>query len=333
VESGRVEVRDHYPDPVPGDGDVVVEVEVCGICGSDLMDWYVAQKVPVVLGHEIVGRVASVTGVAGVAGEMLTPGQRVFVHHHVPCGHCRYCGRGFETLCAGFKASRVVPGGFAQRVLVPAAHVANGVLPLPDHLDSETATLIEPLACAVRGIARSGVGKGDRALVVGLGQMGQLYGRALVANGVETAGTDPVAERLAAARRAGIGTLDPNRSSAEVLADCPFDLVAVCTGNLEALALGVAMATKATVVQLFAPPAPGQQATFDPNRLFFDEITLQASYSAGPADTRAALELLSRSGSFGAGIVSGRYPLTEIETALAVARSGGQVLKVVVAMA
>jgi len=330
VEPGRVEVRDDYPDPVPCDGDVVVDVELCGICGSDLMDWYVAQKVPAVLGHEIVGRVTSVTG---AARERLTLGQRVFVHHHVPCGRCRYCERGFETLCSGFKASRILPGGFAQQVLVPAAHVDHGVLPLPAHVDSETATLIEPLACALRGIARARVRKGDRALVVGLGQMGQLYGRALVAKGVETVGTDPVVARVAAARRAGIDALEADRSPTAVAADRPFDLIALCTGSLDALALGLTMAGKATVIQLFAPPRPGQQATFDPGRLFFNEITVQASYSAGPADTRAALDLLSGSEAFGVGMVSGRYPLADIETALAVARSGGEVLKVVVATA
>ena len=333
LEPGRVEVQEDYPEPTPLEGDVVVEVELCGICGSDLMDWYVAGKAPAVLGHEIVGRVAAVQGGTDPRIEV---GQRVFVHHHVPCGRCRRCRRGRETLCTSFKASRIVPGGFAERVLVPAAHVRDGLLLLPDGLAAEVATLIEPLACALRAIERSGVRAGDRALIVGLGQMGQIYGRALVSRGVEVSGTDPDTARQVVAHAAGIilaGTGAAGRSSLppSPASEDPFDLVAVCSANLGALDAGLDAVGPATTLQLFAPPPPGVQWSVEPNRIFFDEVTIQASYSAGPGDTRAALGLLSATGRFDAtGLVSCRYGLDEIARAFHAAHAGGTVLKVVV---
>ncbi len=343
LEPGHVEVRNDYPDPEPRDGGVVVDVEVCGICGSDLMDWYVGQKVPTVLGHEIVGRVASIgapghgagTDGAGTDGAAtdgaLAVGDRVFVHHHVPCGACHHCRRGRETLCSGFRSSRIEPGGLAEKIFVPATYVQSEVLRLPPHLASETATLIEPLACCLRGIAKAGVGGGDSALVVGLGQMGQLYGRALSSIGVRVLGADPVRERRTIATRAGIDAVEPDpQVLGEIVREAPLDLIALCSGREDVLSLGLLLAGRGTTVQLFAPPPPGEKASFEPNRLFFDEVTIQASYSAGPDDTRRALSFLAEGTLDVSGIVSDRYPLEQTTEALEAARAGGAVMKVVV---
>ena len=106
----EVRVEDD-PEPVAGEGEVVARVLACGVCGSDVLDAWVARKVPAVLGHELCAEVSEVgPGVAGVA-----VGDRVVVHHHAPCGECRRCRRGHETLCDQFKATRLYPGGFAER--------------------------------------------------------------------------------------------------------------------------------------------------------------------------------------------------------------------------
>ncbi len=329
VAPRKLVISEDYPVPEMQAGDVLVEVELCGICGSDLMDWYVAQKVPVVLGHEIVGRVAVLDP---NLDHGLLVGDRVFVHHHVACGTCRLCRRGKATLCPSFRSSRIEPGGLAQLVRVPSAHVADGLLHLPDSLSSETATMLEPLACCVRGVKSAGVRRGDRALVVGLGQMGQLYSRALTAEGVAVVGTDLLPERRALAETVGVVTCAP--SSEEISAHAPpsdpWDLIALCTGHAGAFALGFAAAGKGSVVQLFAPPPPGGQLSFDANRLFFDEITVQASYSAAARDTLAALCLLANGNLDTAGMVSHRFPLDRAGEALDTARRQDGVMKVVV---
>ena len=142
VSAREVQIQQR-PDPVPGPGEVVCRVEVCGVCGSDVLDPWVARKVPVVLGHEIVARVEALgEGVDGLA-----VGSRVVVHHHAPCGECRRCRRGHETLCESFRSSALDPGGFAEMVRVPADLVA-GLL-LIGELDGERAVFTEPLGDAL----------------------------------------------------------------------------------------------------------------------------------------------------------------------------------------
>lgn len=156
--------------PEPGPGEVLVAMRACGICGSDLMQWYVEPRAPLVLGHEPVGVVVS-TG-PPVEVELPSPGERVFVHHHVPCGECELCRRGHETLCDTFKRTRIHPGGFAERILVPAENAARDMLLIPDGVSDAAATLVEPLACCVRGLQRARAGPGTRLLVIGAGRWG-----------------------------------------------------------------------------------------------------------------------------------------------------------------
>ncbi len=167
--------------PEPGPGEVLVAMRACGICGSDLMTWYVEPRAPLVLGHEPVGVVVA----AGEAVEAPLPaeGERVFVHHHVPCGTCELCRRGRDTLCETFKRTRIHPGGFSERILVPAENAARDLLVIPDGVSDAGATLVEPLACCVRGLRRARVGRGTRLLVIGGGQMGLLTALAGLAAG------------------------------------------------------------------------------------------------------------------------------------------------------
>ena len=116
VYHGAGEVRLEERDaPEPGPGEVLVAMRACGICGSDLMEWYLESRVPLVLGHEPAGVVVATGEPLGAA--LPAPGDRVFVHHHVPCGECEYCHRGYETLCDTFKATRIHPGGFSELIL------------------------------------------------------------------------------------------------------------------------------------------------------------------------------------------------------------------------
>ncbi|MGB1627872.1 MAG: alcohol dehydrogenase catalytic domain-containing protein, partial [Miltoncostaeaceae bacterium] len=155
--------------PEAGPGEIVIRTRACGICGTDLMHWYQDTKAPVVLGHEPVGDVVQ----AG-EGAPFAVGDRVFVHHHVPCLECELCRRGRDTLCETFRRTRIDPGGLAQFIRVPAENTALDVHRLPEGMSDETGTLIEPLACIIRGQRLAGVGEGARLVVVGAGSMGLL---------------------------------------------------------------------------------------------------------------------------------------------------------------
>jgi L-iditol 2-dehydrogenase len=284
------------------------------VCKSDVLDWYVERKVPAVLGHELAGEVVE----AGPGVEHVAPGDRVAVHHHAPCGECRRCRRGHETLCERFRESGLDPGGFAELVRVPA-DLAPELLPL-DGLDAVAATFVEPLACVVRSQARAGLRGGDSLLVVGAGANGLLQIAAAHTLAVEAVWVrEPRAERLALAEAWG----------AERHGNEQVDVAIVCTPAPEAIAQAAGHVAPGGTLCLYAPPAPGAALPVEGEPLFMRELTVTASYSAGPHDMRAALELLRAGAVDPSALVTHRLPLAQTARALELARSG-EALKAVV---
>jgi L-iditol 2-dehydrogenase len=314
------EVRiEEAPAPEAGPGEVVCDVVACGVCASDVTDWYVAGKVPVVLGHELAGVVAAVGTAADGEATLPAIGQRVAIHHHAPCGECRRCRRGHETLCERFRASGLDPGGFAERVRVPAELVGE-LLELSDGVDPVAATFIEPLGCVLRAQDRAGLRGGDSLLVVGAGVNGLLQIAAAHARAVEAVWVrEPRTARLELAEAWGA-----ERHGNELV-----DVAIVCTPKPDAIAAAAASLAPGGTLCLYAPPAPDAPPPLDGTALFLRELTVTASYSAGPQDMRDALELIASGQIDPLPLVSHRLALDEIGRALELQRSG-EALKVVV---
>lgn len=312
LEEVRIE---EVEDPRPGDGEVVCEVLACGVCASDVTDWYVQPKLPVVLGHEPAGRVRAV----GAGVEAVSVGDRVAIHHHAPCGECRRCRRGHETLCERFRSTRLEPGGFAEQVRVPAELVEE-LLVLPDALDPVHATLVEPLACVIRAQERAALRAGDGLLVVGAGVNGLLQIAAAHARGVEVVWVrEPRPDRLTLAIA----------WSAERHGNELVDVAIVCTPEPQAIVAAARALAPGGTLCLYAPPSPGTPLPVDGTELFLRELTVTASYSAGPRDMRAALELLLAGALDADALITHRLPLEETARALALQRHG-EALKAVV---
>jgi len=311
--AGDVRIEE-APDPEPGPGEVVCDVLACGVCGSDVTDWYIASRLPAVLGHEVIGAVRAVGD-----GVPLTPGVRVAIHHHTPCGECRRCRRGHETLCERFRATRLDPGGFAERVRI-SQDLVGELLELPDGIDPITATFIEPLACVLRSQDRAGLRAGDSLLVVGAGVNGLLQIAAAHARGVEAVWVrEPRAERLERAEAYG----------AEHHGNELVDVAIVCTPKPDAITSAAATVAPGGTLCFYAPPAPDAPPNLDATTLYLREITVTASYSAGPADMRAALALIAGGRVDPRPLVSHRVPLEETAHALELQRRQAA-LKVVV---
>jgi L-iditol 2-dehydrogenase len=314
--AGDVRIE-HAPEPEPGPGEVVCDVLACGVCGSDVTDWYIASRLPAVLGHEVIGAVRAVG--AGATSTAPAVGARVAIHHHAPCGECRRCRRGHETLCERFRATRLDPGGFAERVRVMPELVAE-LLELPDGLDPVTATFIEPLACVLRAQDRAGLRAGDSLLVVGAGVNGLLQIAAAHARGVEVVWVrEPQQRRLELAEAWG----------AEHHGNELVDVAIVCTPKPDAIAAAAAAVAPGGTLCFYAPPAPDAPPELDATALYLREITVTSSYSAGPGDMRAALELIAGDRIEPHALVSHRLPLEETGRALDLQRRAGG-LKIVV---
>jgi L-iditol 2-dehydrogenase len=304
------------PDPECGPGEVVCRVLACATCGSDVQDFYVARKLPAVLGHEPAGEVVEV----GAGVDRVRPGDRVAIHHHAPCGACERCQRGHETLCAAFRATALDPGGFAEYVRVPAALVGE-LLPL-DGLDPVAATVTEPLACALRAQDRAELRRGRSLLVVGAGASGLLHVAAALAMGVEdvrVAEPDPARRALAVAW--GAAEHDPEGE--------PVDVAMVCTSAPAAIAAGTAALGIGGVLCLYAPTAPDQPLPVAGWDVFSRELSVTSSWSAGPRDMRAALALLHDDAVRWEELITARFDLDGTGDALAAQRSGAALKAVV----
>lgn len=326
----RVETE---PTPTPGDGEALIRIAACGVCGSDALDWYVERKAPVVLGHEPAGEVVAL----GDGVDNLALGDRVFVHHHAPCGRCPACRRRLWSNCPTWRASRLVPGAFAEYACAPAVIVARDTLRLPGDLDFDTATFVEPVACCLRALNRAAPRHDDSVLVVGLGAMGNLLMRLARLAGVRwTAGSDPVPERRSFAQRAGADqSFDPDLDSiAQAVRDATqgrgADVVIVTPGAPAAVRDAVACAGPGARVVCFTPLPPSRQLDLDWSDMYFREITLTHSYSCGPDETRAALDLLATRRLEVDDLVTARGGLETVADALSRAKQPGPHMKSII---
>lgn len=315
VDDIRIEERDI---PKIGPGELLVQTRASGICTGDVMGWYVRRKAPLVLGHEPAGVVAAV----GDGVTKFARGDRVFVHHHAPCFRCRACEREDYVQCATWRKTAIDPGGLAQYFRVPAENVGD-TLRLPDDVPFVDASLIEPLGCVVKSIRRSGLRKGDTMYVIGLGVMGLMHALVAQSMAARVAGTDFIEERRTFAQTLGVDARKPGEGVAGA------DVVICGPGSPEALRDAFAAVAAGGTVVMFTPLEPGVPLTLDPNDLYFRDVKLVTSYSCGPNDTRAALDLIARGVVTAERLGAIQYPLNEAAQAYAALR-GSQILKPIV---
>jgi 2-desacetyl-2-hydroxyethyl bacteriochlorophyllide A dehydrogenase len=320
---GKVTIQ-QVDDPAPGPREVLVRVEACGICGTDLhiLDGDLpAARYPVIPGHEFCGEVVA----AGFQVEHLQVGDFVAVDPNLYCGECRFCQAGRNNLCENYAAIGVTTGGAcAELVTAPAANA----FVLPPGLPRAWGTLVEPLACAVHGFDQLGVRLADRYLVYGAGTMGLLM--AQLAQRAGAVGVDvvdvkpsrlPVAERLGADRTA---------TTADEL-DRPqgWGVVIDATGAVPAIEDGLRRVAPGGTFLMFGV-APGEAtAGFSPFRVYNQEITITGSMAVLHSFARARDLLVS--GAIDAdAMITDRFPLDSYEAAIAAFR-GGTGLKLQVA--
>jgi len=278
--------------PKIGDGELLLRLHGCGLCGSDLAKLAgPGPSLPAVLGHEVVGRVVEV----GAGVPAFSVGDRVVAAHHVPCGTCHYCRRGSESMCRAFKASNLDPGGFAEYVRVPAANVRAATFRIPSHVSDEAASFVEPLACCLRAVGRARVEPRDNAVVVGLGSIGCLFVQLLRRAGASVVGVDPLGDRADLAKRLGAdaaGACDAARARvSELSGNRGADLVLVTGGGADVLPLAAELARDGGAIHYFAGGG-GDRLPLPLETLYHRELTVTATYSSSPATLAEAFRLI-----------------------------------------
>ncbi|MFP3984869.1 MAG: zinc-dependent dehydrogenase [Candidatus Bathyarchaeia archaeon] len=326
-------IIEDMPLPKIGTSEILVEMKACGVCGSDLMEWYLKTRVPLVLGHEPSGTVVK----AGSKVKKFEEGDRVFAHHHVPCLTCHYCRHGAYTLCEQFGKTRLEPGGFAEYFKVPALNLQIDTLKIPHELSFEEATLIEPIGCCIRALDKCNIKTSDSAVVVGAGPSGITFTNLLRIFGAsQIIVTDFVDYRLKTAKSLGADlTINPESESLIDLVKKATDgrgadIVIVTAPNVNAYLAGLELCRKGGTLCIFAPTQAEDFMRLSPNKLFFSEIKLVPSYSTSHIETQTALELLQARRIDTKKLITHRFPLSKISDAFQVATRSKECIKVVV---
>lgn len=324
----RIEER---PIPEISDNELLVKVIASGICGSDVMEWYRVKSAPRVLGHEIAGEIVNV----GKNIKNFKIGDMVFVSHHVPCNECRYCKKGFHTVCETLKKTNFDPGGFSQYVRVPEINVKFGTFLLPDEVSYEEGTFIEPLGCVIRGQRFADIKQCESVFVIGSGIAGILHIKLAKAIGVKKIfATDINQYRLNFARRYGAEVINANDDVPGLLkkmnANRLADLVIVNTTALSAFEQAFASVDRAGTLLLFAPTAPDVRIPLPLFDLYFKGVKIIFSYAAVTQDILEAIELLRDKKIEVLDMITHRFSLTEIQKGFELVEKADKSLKVII---
>ena len=326
----RVEER---PEPVLGEGEMLVKVEASGICGTDCLEWYRINRVPLVLGHEIAGIVVK----RGMGLRRYKTGDKVSVSHHVPCGECRFCREGHETVCDTLRKTNFDPGGFSEFIRIPKINVEKGTYLIPRGVSFEEATFIEPLACVLRAQRLAQMKKDKTVLVIGSGISGLLHIQLANASGAKCIfATDVNDYRLNAAKVFGadyaMNAKEYRPEDLKKLNDGYLaDLVMICAGAPSAYEQAFKSVERGGTVTVFAATDKGVTIPVSVNDLFWrNEITVMSSYAGSPKDHIEALKLISSRKINVYDMITHRLPLKETTRGFGLVSAAKDSIKVII---
>ena len=323
---------EELPVPRIGPGELLLKTRASGICGSDLMEWYRVKKAPLVLGHEITAEVVEV----GDGVSDFKVGDRVFSTHHVPCGKCRYCLAGHQSVCDLLRTTHFEPGGFAEYIRVPKINVERGTLRIPDSMTFDEGSFIEPLACVVRAQRFAKIAAGQTVLVIGSGISGLLHIQlARVRGAARIIATDISEYRLNAAKQFGAdavihGSEDVPAKVLELNDGRLADRVICCAGALPAAQQATKSVDRGGKLMFFAPTAAGVEVPIPLFDFWRDEISVVTSYAGSGDDLKDALELIRDRNVRVTDMVTHRLPLAETGVGFQMTASGQDSIKVII---
>ena len=330
----QVEIRT-IEKPVGGPGDILVKMQACGVCGSDLEKIYGQYAQPSMkLGHEPSGIITEV----GKSVISFKKGDRVFVHHHVPCYSCHYCLHGNETMCKKYSETNLLPCGLAEEFVVPEWNVSHGgVIKIPDSMTFEEAAMIEPLACCIRSWNKIQVTNGDSVAIFGMGPTGMMHVMLSKVYGLSDIFCFDINDfRLNFAKKFGITEAiksDDPEAYNKILSKTQnrgVDVAIVATGNLEAVTQAIEFVRKGGTVVLFGVPTKDAKLSVDMSKVYSKEITITPSYAASDSNTLDALKLIQEGKTNVKSMITHKFDLVDSHNALEYAHQGNDSMKIII---
>lgn len=333
-KSSQVEIRD-IDRPTMSDGDIMIRMCACGVCGSDLEKIYGQYSQPSTrLGHEPSGIISQV----GNNVKDFKKGDRVFVHHHVPCYSCHYCTHGNETMCQKYSETNLQPCGLAEEFVVPSWNVLHGgVIKIPNSMSFEEAAMIEPLACCIRSWKKASIKKGDSVAIFGTGPTGMMHLMLSITYEMDNMFCLDVNDfRLNFAKKFGVTeTIKSTDSKAreKILSKTQnrgVDLAIVSTGNLDAVNQAIEFVRKGGTVILFGVPKKDAKISIDISNVYSKEISIIPSYAASDSDTLEAFRLIENEMINVKKLITHKFDLADSGKALEYAHHGKDSMKIII---
>lgn len=276
--------------------EALLKVDVCGVCGSDLVKMK-NDLVPAgtVLGHEVVGTIVDI----GKNVKSWSKGQKVVIAHHVPCLNCHFCRNGNYSMCAQFKKTNISPGGFAEFIKLSKEHLEQTTFLIPKGTISDyELALTEPLACCLRAVTRAQVTSSNLILICGLGSIGIMMGKLCVQKGAHTYGVDLLEDRLTLAKNMDAinegyvaNSKDLKDWVLEKTEGRGFDIIFLASGSLKSLQDSVKYVRSGGKIVVFSS-IPNEEKGFLNNEIYYRELTVLGSYSPSPMSLKESHQLL-----------------------------------------
>ncbi|MBU0504424.1 MAG: alcohol dehydrogenase catalytic domain-containing protein [bacterium] len=304
-------------EPKLGPKDVLIQTLGCGLCGTDLLKINLKLlKKTTVLGHELVGRIVK----KGAAVQDYNENELIVVAHHVPCFDCHYCTHGSFSMCDTFKTTNFVPGGFAEYICIPEAHLKHTTQKIPDNMPWKEAIFMEPLACCVRSIDRLPLKNNDTILIVGLGSIGLMMTKLLKRLDCHIIGLDIDPERSEKSLTWGVDqafasvndlVLEHIKSKTN---NRGLDGIIFTAGPATMLNESLSWIRNGGFVNLFSHLS-GEVGPLDTSELYHRELQIITSYSATPDSLVKSFNIL-KDENLGLANMFQEYPLQAFDQAV-----------------
>ena len=336
IGKGLVSVDEVTAPKLMEDGDILIKMHACGVCGSDLEKVYGQYGMSSAkLGHEPSGEVINV----GKSVNDFNIGDRVFIHHHVACYTCYFCRHGDYTMCDMYQKSNITPCGLSEQILVPEWNVSHGgVIRLPDTVTFDEASFIEPLGCCIRALNKCKFQKGDDIAIIGSGPAGIMHVKLAKAFG---AGKIIVLDindfRMNFVKKYGdvhifnsITDKDLTRKIKDLTGHRGVDLSIVATGSTKALIQSFEITRKGGKIMLFGVPSKGSEIPIDVSKIYSNEQSLISCYAASEIETNQALKLITEKRIDVKQLITHRFSINRADEAIRCAHEANDAMKVIV---
>jgi L-iditol 2-dehydrogenase len=315
---GKRDVRiEQIPIPRVEAGEVLVRIKAALTCGTDLKVYrqgFHARMIvpPSVFGHELSGVVEEI----GQGVESFAPGMRVVSANSGPCNKCFFCERHLSNL-------QFINGAYAEFIKIPEPIVRQNLLILPDHVSFREAALVEPLACVLRAVEKTGIEEGDTVVVIGVGPIGLMFVQVLKSMGARVIALGNRNTQLTMAGSMGADfVIDSTKSNVvEQVRKITSgrrgaDVVIEAVGSKETWQQAMGMVRRGGTINLFGGCPSGTHIPLDSTLIHYSEITIKANFHHTPQHIREALEAIHRGKFKAQSFITGEEHLTELGSVL-----------------